>query len=44
MSGEPPPHPNPDLNEPVCGTGILDDDYGTFYLQIFLQFQLQFHL
>ena len=34
MSGEPPPPSNPDLNEPVCGTGILDDDYGTFLLTI----------
>ena len=32
MSVEPPS--NPDLNEPVCGTGILDDDYGTFLLTI----------
>ena len=44
MSGEPPPPSNPDLNEPVCSTGILDDDYGTFYLQFFLQFQLWFLL
>ena len=31
MSEEPPPPSNPDLNEPVCGTGILDDDYGIFF-------------
>ena len=44
MSGEPPPPSNPDMNEPVCGTGLLDNDYATFYLQFCLQFQLQFGL
>ena len=34
MSGEPPPLSIPDLNEPVCGTGILDDDYSNFLLTI----------
>ena len=43
MSGEPPPPSNPDLNEPVCDTGILDDDYGTFLLTILSTIPVMIH-
>ena len=32
------------VNDPVGGTGLLDDDYSIFYLQFYIRFDLRFYL
>ena len=42
MSGEPPTPPTEEYHLPMNGIGILDVDYGIFYLQFHPRFNIRF--
>ena len=42
MSGEPPTPSTEESHLPMNGIGLLDVDYGIFYLQFHLQFNIRF--
>ena len=42
MSGEPPTPPTEEYHLPMNGIGLLDVDYGIFYLQFRLRFNIRF--